>query len=326
MEFQILKDSDAPIYRQIVSQILYFVQKGELASGDKLPSERVLSKELDVSRGTITKAYSELANMEVVTLIKGKGCFVSREKEFLSLGRKDKAVLMIKNNINALQDLGFSLSEIRIFSEIVLMEKEKHYDMIKIGIIDCNREALHAIHCQIGTIKELSISKYMLEEIESLPIQSDIMEKDIIITTYRHYEDVLRSVPAAEDKLIRVAMSPSKKTLIELGRLTKQQRLGILYDSDNFLGVIERELKIADVGIDESIAMKIDQTNKDDVAQFIKNKEVLILPPLTFFETSYRRFLMLWLGNKPYIEFNYLIERGNFLYLEEKIRHFMVSR
>ncbi len=326
MEIQVSKKEDIPIYKQIVEAVIEGIRNGQLVSGEKLPGERELAISLETSRGTITKAYHELANMEVVTLVKGKGCFVSREKEFLSLSRKDKAVHMIQNNINALLELGFSLSEIRIFSEIVLMEREKNYDMIQIGIIDCNREALHAIHCQIGTIRDLSISMYLLDHIKDRDLISEILNKDIIITTYRHYEDVLRTIPDIEDKLIRVAMSPSKKTLIEIGRIGKQQKVGILYDSKNFLGVIERELQLADMVLHEDIAMKIDEDNRDEIAGFIKNKELVILPPLTFFDTAYRRFLMMKLNNKPYIEFHYLIERGNFLYLEEKIRHFMVIR
>ncbi len=326
MHFHIRKKEDIPLYKQIIEEVLKGIRQGKLVSGEKLPGERELADSLETSRGTVTKAYHELTNMEVVTRVKGKGCFVTKEKEFLSLSRKDKAVHMIQNNINALLELGFSLSEIRIFSEIVLMEREKNYDMIQIGIIDCNREALHAIHCQIGKIRDLSISMYLLEEIGNKDLMTKIQNKDIIITTYRHYEDVLEMLPDVEDKLIRVAMSPSKKTLIELRRIGKQQKVGILYDSKNFLGVIERELQLADMDMDDSLAMKIDEDNKDDIADFIKNKELLILPPLTFFDTAYRRFLMMKLRSKPYIEFQYLIERGNFLYLEEKIRHFMVIR
>lgn len=326
MDIQIHKGDNTPIYKQIVGQILVSIQKSDLKTGDKLPSERLLSDQLEVSRGTITKAYNELSNMSVVTLVKGKGCFVSDEKSFLSLGRKEKAVVMIKNMMSNLEELGFSLSEIRIFSEIVLMEKEKNYSTIRIGIIDCNREALHAIQCQIGSIKEITINKYLLEELDRFPLQSEILDNDIIVTTYSHYDEVLEKIPAIEDNLIRVAMSPSSKTLVEIARITQNKSVGILYDSDTFLEVIERSLKLMEVKIDPSMTMKIQDLNLEQIGAFIKKKEVLITPPITFFEISFRRWLMHRLENKQKIEFNYIIERGNFLYLEEKIRKLMVSR
>ncbi len=326
MDININKESDIPIYKQIIAQVLYYIQKNELKNGDKLPGERKLSEKLKTSRGTITKAYNELANMEVVTLIKGKGCFVLDEKGFLGLGRKDKAVLMINNNINNLVELGFSLSEIRIFSEIVLMEREQKYSAIRIGIIDCNREALHAVHCQIGTIKEISIRKHLLSEIQLLPIKAEIVEHDLIVTTHTHYEEVLAVLPEVEDKLIRVAMTPSKKTLVEIERISENRRIGILYNSDRFLRIIKKALLDASMEIKDGIALKISNDNREQIAAFIKNKEVIILPPLTFFDTGFRRFLMMRLTGKHMIEFNYLIERGNLLYLEEKIRSLMIRK
>jgi len=326
MNIEIAKSGVTPIYKQIIAQILYLIQKGELKNGDKLTSERLLSVELQISRGTITKAYSELANMEIVTLIKGKGCFVSDEKTFLSLNRKEKAVLMIKNTINNLVELGFSISEIRIFSEIVLMEKEKNYSTIRIGIIDCNREALHAIQRQIGTIKGISISKYLLEDIYSLPLQSEIIGCDLLITTYRHYEDVLTAVKGIEEQLIRVEMSPSSKTLIEVARIGLNKNIGILYDSETFLGIMNRELKLVDIEAETLESLKIEDLDQVNISAFLKNKEILIIPPLTFFESSFRKWLMLHLENKQIIEFNYLIERGNLLYIEEKIRSLMINK
>lgn len=325
MDINIDKNMGIPVYKQIVNQMVEAIGSSEFKNGDKLPSERMLSVELQVSRGTITKAYYELANLDLVTLIKGKGCFVSDEKTFLSLGRKEKAVHMITNTISNLQELGFSMSEIRIFSEIVMMEKEKNYSSIKIGIIDCNREALHAIQRQIGKLKDVTISKYLLTEITSAPLQDEILDFDIVITTYKHYEAILDVLPSIADYLIRVAMTPSKKTMIEIARVAHNKNIGILYDSLNYLGVIRNELKLVDIQLEEDMHLMIDKLNKKEIDSFLKNKEIVIIPPLTFFEVSFQRWLMLHLDNKQVIEFDYLIERGNLLYLEETIRSLMIK-
>ncbi len=326
MNIKIHKNSDIPVYKQIVNQVITLIEDNAYNNGDKLPSERFLSAELGVSRGTITKAYNELANLELVTLVKGKGCFVSDEKSFLSLGRKEKAVMMITNTINNLHELGFSLSEIRIFSEIVMMEKEKNYSSIKIGIIDCNREALHAIQRQIGKLKDVTISKYLISELQSTMLQSEIDEFDLVITTYKHYKEIIEALPSIEEKLIRVSMSPSKKTMIEIARVAQNKNIGILYDSENYLGVIRNELILVDIELKEGMTFMIDRLDKKEIASFVKNKEIIIVPPLTFFDVGFRRWLMLHLENKQVIEFDYLIERGNLLYLEETIRGLMIRK
>lgn len=325
MNIQIDKNNNIPVYKQIVNQLIEAMESSAYKNGDKLPSERILSGELEVSRGTITKAYNELANLELVTLVKGKGCFVSDEKTFLSLGRKEKAVHMIKNTIENLQELGFSMSEIRIFSEIVMMEKEKNYSAIRIGIIDCNREALHAVQRQIGKLKDITISKYLLTEITSTPLQDEIRGFDMLITTYKHYEEILEVLPTIEEKLIRVAMSPSKKTMIEIARVAQNKNIGILYDSKNYLGVIRNELKLVDIQLEDSMHLMIEDLNKKEISSFVKNKEIIIVPPLTFFDVAFQRWLMLHLENKQVIEFDYLIERGNLLFLEETIRRLMIK-
>lgn len=313
------------VYLQIAKFYNEQINSGELRDGDKLPSERSLANELGVSRGTITKVYDHLEQEQLVVRIKGKGCFVTRDTSYLSLDRKEKAIKLIRDMIRGMTDMGFSLSETRIFTEIVLMEQEKKYKTIRIGIIDCNQEALYAIKAQIGNLKDIRIRLYELSEIESNQTQSDILSNDLLITTYTHYEEIVERIHDVSDRLIRVSMSPSKKTFIQIGRIRKGASIGILHNTDRFLGVIQRALQVGEIPQDEEEAMNLNES-KESIATFIKHKEVIIIPPLNYFESSYCKWIMNHLSNKIYIEFEYLIERGNLLYLEEKIRHLMIMK
>lgn len=313
------------VYLQIAKFYNEQINSGELRDGDKLPSERSLANELGVSRGTITKVYDHLEQEQLVVRIKGKGCFVTRDTSYLSLDRKEKAIKLIRDMIRGMTDMGFSLSETRIFTEIVLMEQEKKYKTIRIGIIDCNQEALYAIKAQIGNLKDIRIRLYELSEIESNQTQSDILSNDLLITTYTHYEEIVERIHDVSDRLIRVSMSPSKKTFIQIGRIRKGASIGILHNTDRFLGVIQRALQVGEIPQDEEEAMNLNES-KESIAAFIKHKEVIIIPPLNYFESSYCKWIMNHLSNKIYIEFEYLIERGNLLYLEEKIRHLMIMK
>ena len=78
-----------PVYRQVMDQVKRQIASGRLATGDELPSTRVLSTELGVNPMTISKAYSFLEKEGVVerrpgrpVAVKGNGG-VAAGKELL---------------------------------------------------------------------------------------------------------------------------------------------------------------------------------------------------------------------------------------------------
>jgi len=52
--------SKIPIFKQIVTHIQNMIENGILQSGDKIPSTRLLAKQLGLNRNTVFKAYEEL--------------------------------------------------------------------------------------------------------------------------------------------------------------------------------------------------------------------------------------------------------------------------
>jgi 2-aminoadipate transaminase len=74
MEMKIYRDNMIPVYIQIKNNIKRSILDGELVTGFKLPSERVLAEQLGVHRNTVIKAYGELIADDLVkvsTLPKG---------------------------------------------------------------------------------------------------------------------------------------------------------------------------------------------------------------------------------------------------------------
>ncbi|GKV98470.1 hypothetical protein PEC301653_15160 [Pectobacterium carotovorum subsp. carotovorum] len=51
---------NAPLYRQLYERVRRAINTDLLSPGDRLPSARMLAKELGVARGTIEQAYSLL--------------------------------------------------------------------------------------------------------------------------------------------------------------------------------------------------------------------------------------------------------------------------
>lgn len=65
-----------PLRDQIVQEILRKIESGDLASGDRLPAERDLAHQLNVSRTTVRDALRTLAGLGVISIQHGKGIFV----------------------------------------------------------------------------------------------------------------------------------------------------------------------------------------------------------------------------------------------------------
>ena len=70
-----------PIVQQVVDSLKQFIMSGDLAVGDKLPSEASLCEKLSVGRGTIREAMRILQAKGFVEIKAGRGAFVARTEE-----------------------------------------------------------------------------------------------------------------------------------------------------------------------------------------------------------------------------------------------------
>lgn len=70
------KDCAIPVYRQVISILTENISSGRWRESDRIPSEFDLAASLDVSRGSIKRAISELVDAGVLEQIQGKGTYV----------------------------------------------------------------------------------------------------------------------------------------------------------------------------------------------------------------------------------------------------------
>lgn len=73
--------------KQIIDTISNAITNGQLSIGEQLPSINALSKQLNISRDTVFKAYNELRRQNLVGSTPAKGYFVS--------GNKNKVLLIL---------------------------------------------------------------------------------------------------------------------------------------------------------------------------------------------------------------------------------------
>ena len=72
----IIWNDNAPIYRQLKERIVVMMLEGQLKPGDVLPSVRQIAADYQLNPITVSRAYQELADDQLVEKRRGLGMYV----------------------------------------------------------------------------------------------------------------------------------------------------------------------------------------------------------------------------------------------------------
>ncbi len=75
------RETNTPLYRQIMNQLIYQIDEGILYENFRLPSERELANQLGVNRSTVVRAYDELNAEGFVEKRASSGTYVIGQSE-----------------------------------------------------------------------------------------------------------------------------------------------------------------------------------------------------------------------------------------------------
>lgn len=103
--------SRVPIYEQIKEQVIMLINTGVFKPGDRLPSIRNLSNELNINVNTIKRAFSELEHDGITFSAQGRGVFVS-ENPIGNKKVKSSALEDAKSILSSYKAKGVSKDEV----------------------------------------------------------------------------------------------------------------------------------------------------------------------------------------------------------------------
>ncbi|HRU27481.1 MAG TPA: GntR family transcriptional regulator [Treponema sp.] len=326
LEIEIDKSSESPVYRQIIEQITRKLRAGELKPGDKLPTERELAEALGIARGTVNRAYEELTRSQILESIPGRGSFISAQQDVAETSRKERAVALIAELIDTLRNLRFSYREIRTLIELGILEKERLFEELSIAVVDCNPEALAVFRKQLNFLTTMPLTLFLLDDLAaSTEVEKKLAPFDLVLTSARHYTEVLGMAPGIKEKLIQVALSPSQDTIIALATIKPGRKLGVICESRQFRDIILNKLR--DLMIDDGVEV-LRYAELDRLPLFLADKEVIIVPPSwkqpegKVAQAALQDFTSR--GGKLII-FDYQVERGSVIYVEERVRDLLAQ-
>lgn len=105
-------DNKLPIYTQIVDYLKGKIVSGDIKEGEKLPSVREIATSLKVNPNTVQRSYQVLESQNIVFTQRGKGSFVTENKDKIKEVKLSMASEIVNNFINDMMGLGFEKSEI----------------------------------------------------------------------------------------------------------------------------------------------------------------------------------------------------------------------
>ena len=128
LELMIHLDSDSgkPLYEQIYDYIRIHIADGKISRGEKLPSTRLLSGYLQVSRSTVELAYEQLLSEGYIESQPGRGYYAGDISDLYLTGQAEKQNQK-ERKISALEGIPSSQSVCRYRIDFSSDENEYRY-------------------------------------------------------------------------------------------------------------------------------------------------------------------------------------------------------
>ncbi len=115
-------DSPVPLEEQVTQEIRGALARGDIASGDGLPSVRQLAGDLGIHWNTVARAYRRLRDEGLLVVGRGRGVYVkdtARDTVVPSPERRKKVCTIVRDAVTEARLAGLDLDS---FKELVADE------------------------------------------------------------------------------------------------------------------------------------------------------------------------------------------------------------
>ncbi len=139
-QFKIGEIQRGSLVNEITEKILSYIVEQGLKPGDKLPSEKILSENLKVSRFPLREALSRLQALGIISVLHGKGAFVA-EFNVKELLLKLSPMLRNQSGLNVLHIVEARIAlECPVAELSALRRSEQKMEALKAKLADMERE------------------------------------------------------------------------------------------------------------------------------------------------------------------------------------------
>ncbi|MFF7196801.1 GntR family transcriptional regulator [Streptomyces sp. NPDC088197] len=222
---QVSRHSDVPIYRQIVTQVSFMIETGDLAVGQTLPSARLLADNLQINRNTVARAYAELSELGLVesrgrsgTTVVGTG--LART----SSPARDRAWAVL--DAAARECVALGLSAVEIQSLVTSLALRAEDDVLKVAFVECNADRAGYFASELGLHLGLKVKPLVLGD-----FSPEEEHDDLALTTFFHLAEVRRLWRGEPTEVVAIVAAPHVQTLVRIASAARSGTVGICYST-----------------------------------------------------------------------------------------------
>ncbi|MEP7293773.1 MAG: PLP-dependent aminotransferase family protein, partial [Chloroflexota bacterium] len=230
------RDSEEPIYRQLIRHVRAQVESGSLTAGTRLPASRDLARQLNISRISVVNAYAELRAEGFLSAHAGRGTFVA--------GDRDTTAPPTSNNHATVSNEPASLPD-RSVREMMRLARKPGVINFSSGAPPSEFFPVQHLRDAINTVLDRDGSRaLMYEQPEGYgPLRTSVRDyvsalgircntDHILITggTQQAIDLIVQAVLAEGDML--VTESPTYLGMIDIARTRRVQIRGMCMDED----------------------------------------------------------------------------------------------
>lgn len=203
------------MFLQIVKQLRELIAEQNIQAGQKLPSERVLTEQLQVGRSSVREALRSLELLGLIETKHGGGTYLASMKQH---------------------------QFVEILSSFILQDEKSASDVLATRQMH-EREAIHII-CQSTQLRNLPIwdSFFLKVELGEAVSRDDLLRECIIISGNRLALKIWMQLASFSGNLLTEAITKDEKLEVEM--MLKAMQMGYTYEAiqayEKWMGLLER--------------------------------------------------------------------------------------
>lgn len=215
MALSCVRSDNVSLSDKAAEQVILYIQENQLKKGDRLPNEKKLVEQLNVSRSTIREAMRSLSSRGIVVIRQGSGTYISNSP---GVAADPLGLEFQYDKKKVTQDL----LEIRIIMEpsiaSLCAQRAKQEDIDEIwslakqvsqeikARID-HTEADVALHCKIAECVGNDVLMVLLPEIiKGIRLFTEMLESRIIFDVIGDHERIAEAISQRDSEKAREAM------------------------------------------------------------------------------------------------------------------------
>jgi GntR family transcriptional regulator len=123
--FSVDDTSDLPIWVQLRNRIAYLIRTGFFEPGEQLPSVRSLSTSAKINYNTVTKAYKDLEQGNLIVSIRGRGMYVQKNIVPAQESAESAIDIVVEDCVRQYRSIGMTFEDVRVRIQTIASRLEE---------------------------------------------------------------------------------------------------------------------------------------------------------------------------------------------------------